>query len=92
MLKKVLTIASATAFAFGLTACEVKKTQEGHVDLPKYQVEKTQEGSVKMPKYDVKTPDVSVTTQDKKIEVPTVKTEERTIEVPKVKITPASEK
>ena len=46
MLKKILTTATATAFAFGLTGCEVKKTQEGHVDLPKYQVEKTQEGSV----------------------------------------------
>ena len=66
------------AFALvGLTACDVKKTQEGNVTLPKYEVEKTQSGDVTLPKYDVKTPDVNVTTEPK------------VIEVPKIEITPA---
>ena len=62
----------------GLTACDVKKTEEGNVTLPKYEVEKKQSGDVTLPKYDVKTPDVNVTT------------EKKVIEVPKVEVTPAS--
>lgn len=61
----------------GLAACDVKKTQEGNVTVPKYEVEKTQSGDVTLPKYDVKTPDVNVTT------------EKKVIEVPKVEVTPA---
>lgn len=79
---------AATALA-ALTACDVKKTQEGNVTLPKYEVEKTQSGDVTLPKYDVKTPDVSVTTEEKTITVPTIQTEEKVIEVPKVEVTPA---
>lgn len=63
--------------AGGLAACDVKKTQEGNVTMPKYEVEKTQSGDVTLPKYDVKTPDVNVTT------------EKKVIEVPKVEVTPA---
>lgn len=92
MLKKSLTVAAATFFAFGLTACDVKKTAEGDVNLPKYEVQKTQEGSAKLPQYDVKTPDVAVKTEEKKVEVPTIKKEERTIQVPNVDVTPAKDK
>ncbi len=81
---------SLAAFALaGLTACDVKKTQEGNVTLPKYEVEKTQSGNVTLPKYDVKTPDVHVSTEEKVVTVPTVKAEEKVIEVPKVTVTPA---
>lgn len=74
---KTLTLTLAAFALAGLTACDVKKTQEGNVTLPKYDVEKTQSGDVTLPKYDVKTPDINVTT------------EEKVIEVPKVEITPA---
>lgn len=79
-------------FAVGLTACDVDKTKEGNVSLPKYEVEKTQEGSVKLPEYDVKTPEVTVKKEEKTVEVPTIKKEERTVQVPDVDITPAKEK
>lgn len=92
MMKKTLTIGAATLFAFGLVACDVEKTQEGNVNLPRYEVEKTQEGSAKLPEYDVKTPDVAVNTEEKKVEVPTIKKEERTVTVPDVDVTPAKEK
>lgn len=78
--------------AFGLTACDVKKTQEGNVTVPKFEVNKTQEGSVTLPKYDVTAPSVSVTTTDKTITVPTVRTEQKTIELPKLEVTTAKEK
>ncbi|MEO7641448.1 MAG: hypothetical protein ABIU07_08545, partial [Ramlibacter sp.] len=78
--------------ALGLAACDVKKTQEGNITVPKYEVEKTQSGDVTLPKYDVKTPDVQVSTTEKTITVPTIKTEEKTIEVPKVTVTPAKDK
>ncbi|NMM77633.1 hypothetical protein [Acidovorax sp. SRB_24] len=76
-MKKLIAIAIASIGLAGLAACDVKKTQEGNVTLPKYEVEKTQSGDVTLPKYDVKTPDVHVTT------------EEKTITVPKVEVTPA---
>jgi hypothetical protein len=82
----------AAIFALSLTACDVDKTKEGSVSLPKYEVEKTAEGKVELPKYDVKTPDVTVRKEEKTIEVPTVKKEERTVEVPNVDITPAKDK
>ncbi|MEP6823793.1 MAG: hypothetical protein ABI919_03170, partial [Ramlibacter sp.] len=81
MFKTSLAIGLISFGAIGLTACDVKKTQDGNITLPKYQVEKTQSGDVTLPKYDVKTPDVQVTTTEKTITVPTVKTEEKTIEV-----------
>jgi hypothetical protein len=92
MFKTTIAIAVASAAALGLSACDVKKTQEGSVTLPKFQVEKTKEGDVTVPKYDVTTPDVKVGTTEKTIVVPTVKAEEKTIELPKVEIVTAKEK
>ena len=92
MLKSTLALAIISASAFGLSACDVKKTQEGNVTVPKYEVEKKQSGDVTLPKYDVTTPDVKVGSTEKSVTVPTVKTEERTINVPTVTVTPAEEK
>lgn len=80
MFKTTATAILVSAAALGLAACDVEKTQEGNVNLPKYDVQKTQEGTAQLPKYDVKTPDVNVTT------------EKKTIEVPKVDVTTAKEK
>ncbi len=89
MLKTTFTALIVSVGVLGLTACDVKKTQEGNVTLPKVEVNKTQEGDVTLPKYDVKTPDVNVTTTEKTVTVPTIKPEEKTVEVPKVTVTPA---
>jgi hypothetical protein len=88
----VLAAAIVSLGAIGLAGCDVKKTQEGNVTVPKYEVEKTQQGNVTLPKYDVTTPDVKVGSTEKQVTVPTVQTEKRTIEVPKVTVTPAGEK
>lgn len=80
----------ALAAALSLSACDVKKTQEGDVTLPKY--EKTQEGNVTVPKYEVTGPDVKVGTTEKTVTVPTVTTEEKTVQVPTIKVTPAPDK
>ena len=82
----------STIIALSLAGCDVKKTQEGNVTLPKFEVEKTKEGNVTLPKYDVTTPDVKVTTTEKTVVVPTVKAEEKQIVLPKVEITTAKEK
>ena len=74
---RIALVSAALLGTLGLAACDVQKTQEGDVTLPKY---------------DVKTPDVNVTTEQKTVEVPTIKKEERTIEVPKVEVTPAKDK
>lgn len=87
-----ITIIASAFFVMGLTACDVEKTKEGNVSLPKYEVNKTKEGSAKLPEYDVKTPDVTVKKEEKTVEVPTVKKEERTVTVPNVDVTPAKEK
>lgn len=92
MLKKTIYVAAGALVMFGLAACDVEKKQEGNLDMPKYKVEKTQEGSAKLPEYDVKTPEVAVNTEEKKVEVPTIKKEERTVQVPDVDVTPAKEK
>lgn len=92
MLKTILTTCLAAAGVLGLSACDVKKTQEGNVSLPKYEVEKKQAGDVTLPKYDVTPPDVKVTTTEKTINVPTIKAEEKTVELPKVEITTGKEK
>jgi hypothetical protein len=92
MIKTTTIAAFAVASALGLSACDVKKTQEGNITAPKYDVQKTQEGNVTLPKYDVKGPDVSVTKEEKTVTVPTVKTEEKTITVPSVNVTTAKEK
>jgi hypothetical protein len=89
MRKSIIAIATF-GMAFTLVACDVKKTAEGNVTMPKY--EKTQSGDVTLPKYDVTAPKVEVTKEEKTVTVPTVKTEEKTIEVPKISITPAKDR
>ncbi len=92
MLRKFALISTATLFAAGLAACDVDKTKEGEVNLPKYELEKTQQGKVDLPQYDVTAPDVNVKKEEKTVEVPTVKTEEKKITVPDVDIIPAKDK
>lgn len=95
MRKSAFVIAAAvSAASMALVGCDVRKTQEGNVDVPKYEVSKTQEGNVQMPKYDVTTPDVSVSSTEKKVTVPDVdiNSKEATVTLPKVDITPADEK
>lgn len=92
MLKITIASGIVALGALGLSACDVKKTQEGNVTVPKYEVEKKASGDVTLPKYDVTTPDVKVGTTEKTVTVPTVKTEEKTIEVPTVDITTGKEK
>ncbi|MBA3592882.1 MAG: hypothetical protein H0W47_03670 [Polaromonas sp.] len=89
MFKTTLAVALVSVGALGLSACDVKKTQEGNITVPKVEVTKTKEGDITLPKYDVKTPDVSVGTTEKTVTVPTVKVEEKKIEVPTVTVTPA---
>jgi hypothetical protein len=86
-MRKSIATVSALGMAFALSACDVKKTAEGNVTLPKY--EKTQSGDVTLPKYDVKTPDVKVTKEEKTVTVPTITTEEKKVVVPSVSVTPA---
>jgi hypothetical protein len=76
----------------GLVGCDVQKTQEGSVDMPKYEVAKTQEGNVTVPKYDVDAPNVNVTQTEKEVAVPKVTTEKETITLPKVEVTPAQDR
>jgi hypothetical protein len=80
------------ASSFALVGCDVQKTQEGNVSLPKYDVEKKAEGDVTLPKYDVTTPDVKVSSVEKQIEVPKVTTEKETVTLPKVEVTPAPDR
>lgn len=92
MFRATLAIAFVSLGALGLAACDVKKTQEGNVTVPKFEVNKTKEGDVTLPKYDVTPPTVSVTTAPTTLTVPTIKAEEKTIEVPKVEVTTGKEK
>lgn len=92
MLRKIFGLTAVSVSLFALAACDVEKTSEGNVSVPKYEVEKKQAGDVTAPKYDVKTPDVAVNTKEKEVEVPTVKTEEKTVEVPNVEVKPAKER
>lgn len=92
MLKKTAAIALTSLFALGLSACDVDQTKEGSASLPKYEVEKTQEGNVSMPQYDVKTPDVTVSKQEKTVDVPTIETEKKTVEVPDVDVNAPKDK
>ena len=89
MFKTTLAVALVSVAALGLSAGDVKKTQEGNITVPKVEITKTQEGDVTLPKYDVKAPDVNVSTTEKTVAVPTVKVEEKKIEVPTVTVTPA---
>jgi hypothetical protein len=92
MFRATLAIAVVSLGALGLTGCDVKKTQEGNVSVPKFEVNKTKEGDVTLPKYDVTAPSVNVTTTEKTVTVPTVKAEEKTLTLPKVEVTTAQEK
>ena len=89
MLKTTFAIALVSVSALGLSACDVKKTQEGNVTLPKVEVKKTQDGDVTLPKYQVTPPDVTVSTTEKTLTVPVIKKDEKIIEVPKITVTPA---
>lgn len=92
MLKTALITTTALAASLGLSACDVRKTQEGNVTVPKYEVEKTQQGNVTLPKYDVTAPTVSVGSTTATVTVPKVQTEEKKIEVPTVTVTPAKDR
>jgi ABC-type uncharacterized transport system YnjBCD substrate-binding protein len=95
MRKTIFVIAGlASAASLALVGCDVQKTQEGHVQMPKYDVSKTQDGDVQLPKYNVEAPKVDVTTTQKDITVPKVDVskEEKTVTVPKVEITPAKDR
>jgi hypothetical protein len=83
-----------SAASLALVGCDVQKTQEGNVEVPKYEVSKTKEGDVTLPKYDVDAPKVDVTTEQKTVDVPKVGvyTEKETLTVPKVDVTPAGQK
>jgi hypothetical protein len=92
MFKATLATALIAIGTLGLTGCDVKKTQEGSVTVPKYEVEKKQSGEVTMPKYEVTPPDVKVGSAEKNVTVPKVTTEQRKIEGPTVQVTPAPDK
>lgn len=92
MLKITLAAGSVALGALALAGCDVKKTQEGNITIPKYEVEKTQSGSVTVPKYEVTPPDVKVGSTEKTVTVPKLTTEEKKIEVPTVSVTPAPDK
>jgi uncharacterized lipoprotein NlpE involved in copper resistance len=81
----------AASASLALVGCDVRKTQSGNIDVPKYEVSKTKEGDVTLPKYEVTAPKVDVTTTQKEVKVPEVHvdTKETTITVPKVEVTPA---
>jgi hypothetical protein len=93
MRKTAFVLAGITAASFALVGCDVQKTQEGNVEVPKYEVSKTKEGDVTLPKYDVDAPKVDVTTEQKTVDVPKVGvyTEKETLSIPKVDITPAGQ-
>ena len=84
--------AIAAAASLALVGCDIDKTQEGNVNLPKYEVEKTQEGSVTVPKYDVTAPDVDVKSKQTEVTVPKITTEKETISVPDVDVKTGQEK
>lgn len=92
MNRTALIAALATVITTGLVGCDVRKTQDGDVTVPKYEVSKKQEGDVTLPKYEVTTPDVSVGTKKVEVEVPKVTTEKETISVPTVDVKTAAEK
>ena len=92
MFKTTLAVGIISVGVLGLTGCDVKKTQEGNVSVPKYEVTKKKDGDVTLPKYDVTTPDVNVGKKEETVKVPKVTTEERKIDVPTVDVTTAKEK
>lgn len=92
MLRNFATAGLVTLAAIGLVACDVEKTREGNVTVPKYEVKKTQEGDVTLPKVDVDAPSVNVTSKEKVIEVPKIEKKEKTVVVPSIDVVPAGEK
>lgn len=80
-----------SAASIALVGCDVEKTQEGNLEVPKYEVSKTQEGDVTLPKYDVDAPDVTVGTVEKQVTVPDVdiSAQKETIQVPVIGVKPA---
>jgi hypothetical protein len=92
MRKTAIALMLAGLGAAGLYGCDVKKTQEGSITVPKYEVEKKQSGDVTLPKYEVTPPDVKVSKTEKEVTVPKVTTEKETITVPKVEVAPADQK
>jgi hypothetical protein len=65
------------AASIGLVGCDVEKTQEGNVTVPKY---------------DVTAPDVNVTKKETEVTVPKVTTQKETVTVPSVDIKTGQEK
>ena len=92
MFKTTLLASLVAVGVLGLSACDVKKTQEGNVTVPKYEVEKKASGDVTLPKFDVTGPDVKVGTKDATVTVPTIQTEQKKIEVPTIDVTTGKEK
>ncbi len=82
----------AVAASLGLVGCDVKKTQDGNVTVPKYEVEKKQSGDVTLPKYEVTPPNVTVSTQKTEVVVPKLTTEKETVTLPTVGIKTGQEK
>ena len=92
---RIATTLAAGLFAaasLALVGCDVQKTRDGNVDLPKYEVEKKQSGDVTLPKYDVTTPDVTVAKKEVEVTVPKVTTEKETVTVPDIDIKTGKEK
>jgi len=92
MIKNTLLAALVAIGVVGLTGCDVKKTQEGNITIPKYEVEKKQAGDVTLPKYEVTAPDVTVGSKDATITVPKIESEKKTIEVPTIDVKTAKQK
>lgn len=87
-----LIAAVAVAGTFGLAACDVKKTQEGNVTVPKYEVNQTQKGDVTLPKYDVTPPSVDVKQKEVEVGVPKVVVEKETVTVPSIDVKTGDER
>lgn len=87
-----LVAALVAAASLGMAGCDVRKTQDGNVTVPKYEVEKKQSGDVTLPKYDVTAPDVNVKKKDVEVTVPKVTTEKETVTVPSVEVKTGQEK
>jgi len=88
----ILIAGLAAAATVALVGCDVKKTQEGNLEVPKYEVSKTKEGDVTVPKYDVTAPSVDVKTKETTVLVPKVGVQEETIKVPSVDVKTGQEK
>ena len=79
MRQTAIVLAGLAAASLALVGCDVQKTQEGNITVPKY---------------DVDAPKVDVTTTQKDITVPKVDVtaEKETVTLPKVEVTPAKDR